>query len=483
MAILFSANAFLTTSLVLVVLAFFTKRKIKEIYIDVLAIACSYDLLSSSFKAGENTFHFSLFGNPVVGLRGQEARKTFFNERSFSTSEGYKMFSKAVPMPELAKTLLSAEEEHGAHFRKQLDILVNKNRFAEIIATMLGDIQRAMATWNDEGTMDPFDKVNDITFLVTARMITSSDFVSHPVDFSQFQENFFTQLNNTPTMIFLPWFYRAAQREKEIAITSLFTKLTAYLETREISDASAAEPIDVLLAHGMNTQEIIQFIIGFLFGSVYNTTKAISWILIYISLHPHWISSIRSEVEGVLSEVPIDASEPLHSKLSQVPIEAWEDSMPILDLIISETLRLTMNQTVLRRNVGEDVQIPGGNGSVPSGAFAVYSHADAHLQPEIYPEPWSFKPERFKQGKSRVSNDFLGWGAGRHRCVGVRIAKLIIKAIVCLFVMNYDYDIRRTKRRFSSTMSIPVPDYNKVNEARPQGEVIALRYKRIGQTI
>ncbi|KAH7877383.1 cytochrome P450 [Lentinula edodes] len=467
----------------LALLTILTRRKIKESYIGFRAIAYSYDLMSSSFRPGQNTYHFTILGNPVVGLRGQEARKVFFNERNFSTSEGYKVFSKAAPVPELAKTLLSAEEGHGLHFKKQLEILVNQNRLADIIATMLGDMQRLTDTWNNKGSMDPFDKINDITFHVTAHMITSNDFVSDPVNFSRFQTHFFTQLkNNTPAMIFLPWFYRKSQREKEIAITSLFTTLTSYIEAREKDKISTSEPIDLLLDHGMNSQEIIQFILGFLFGGVYNATKAISWILIYISMHSQWKMTIRSEVENVLSKHSFDISKPLYRRLTEVPLEAWEESLPTLDLVISETFRLVMNQTVLRRNIGEDVEIPGGQGHVPSGAFVAYSNADAHLEPEIYDDPWSFKPDRFEHGKQKVlSNDFLGWGAGRHRCVGLGIAKLTIKTIVCLFVMTYDYDITRTKRKSNPT--IPIPDHNKVNEARPKGEVITLNYQRIEQSV
>ncbi|KAJ4474272.1 cytochrome P450 [Lentinula aciculospora] len=436
--------------------------------------------MSSSFKPGENAFRFHLFGNFVIGVRGQEARKMFFSQRHFSTTEGYKMFSKAVPVPELTKTLVSAEEEHGLSFKKQLEVLVNRKRLTAIISTMLCDTQTVVASWKDEGSIDPFDRINDITFLVFAHMVTSSDFVSETRDFSRFQDQFFTQLrNNTPAMIFMPWFYRRAQHEKEVAVTSLFAKLTTYIEAREKSKASASEPIDLLLNHGLNTHDIIQFILGFLFGGVYNTTKAISWILIYISIHPQWKSAIRFEVDGALTGTSVDSSKPLHSQLADVTTEAWENSMPTLDLIISETFRLVMNQTVLRRNMGEDVKLPGGQGHISNGTFVVYSHADAHLKSETYTEPWAFKPDRFKDGKQKVTNDFLGWGAGRHRCVGMRIAKLTIKIIVCLFVMTYDYDITRKKRKFSSAATIPIPDHNKVNDARPKGESIILKYKRI----
>ncbi|THU83554.1 cytochrome P450 [Dendrothele bispora CBS 962.96] len=452
--------------------AVLASRKFKEFYIDVLAVAYGHDFMTSSFRTGENTFHFHLFKNFVIGVRGQEARKMFFEEKSLSSSEGYRMFSKAVPTPELSATqLLFAEEEHSIHFKKQLGILLGKNRYTEIIATMLGDLQRITAAWGEEGTMDPFDHINDITFLVTLHMITSHEFVSDHAFLSRFQNHFFTQLkNNTPGMIFFPWLYRSAQRDKENSVMVLFSALSEHIETRKGSSGVSSEPIDLLLAHGMDTQGIIQFILGFLFGGVFNITKATSWILIYTSLHPQWKTSLRSEIKSMLSHLSIDTSEPLYIRLSQVPIKAWEESMPTLDLVISETLRLIMNQTVLRRNVGEALQIPGGKDdhvvSLPRGAFVVYNHADAHLNPEVYTDPWRFDPQRHTNlsspGHQKNSYEFLGWGAGRHRCAGVKIAKLAIKTIVSLFVMNYEYDAITTRRKTHSS-TVPIPDYNKVN--------------------
>lgn len=66
---------------------------------------------------------------------------------------------------------------------------------------------------------------------------------------------------------------------------------------------------------------------------------------------------------------------------------------------------------------------------------------------------------------------------GRHRCVGLGIAKLTIKTIVCLFVMTYDYDITRTKRKSNPT--IPIPDHNKVNEVSVLEKCTAYRFIKI----
>ena len=67
--------------------------------------------------------------------------------------------------------------------------------------------------------------------------------------------------------------------------------------------------------------------------------------------------------------------------------------MPAMEVIIRETLRLTLSNAALRRNVADDLMIDGK--IVPRGDFLAYSIADAHLNPEIYADPMSFDPARF----------------------------------------------------------------------------------------
>ena len=107
------------------------------------------------------------------------------------------------------------------------------------------------------------------------------------------------------------------------------------------------------------------------------------------------------------------SNDPLHKRLAAIHFSAWEDEMPVLELIIRETLRLSINGTALRRNVQEDLTFTGG--VVKPGDFVAYSVADAHLNPEIYSRPNDFDPSRFSPGREEDKKgtfSYLGWGAG-----------------------------------------------------------------------
>jgi len=113
------------------------------------------------------------------------------------------------------------------------------------------------------------------------------------------------------------------------------------------------------------------------------------------------------------------SSEPIHQRLSRIPLSAWEDEMPVVESIIRETLRLVKNDTALRRNFADNLQVAGK--TIDKGAFMAYNMADVHLNELFYPEPLKFDPDRFttpREEDKRGNISFLGWGAGRHPCTG-----------------------------------------------------------------
>ena len=107
------------------------------------------------------------------------------------------------------------------------------------------------------------------------------------------------------------------------------------------------------------------------------------------------------------------SNEPLHQRLASIQVSAWEEEMPILELIIRETLRISITGLTFRRNVLEDLTFSGG--LVKPGDFVAYSVADVHLNPEIYSRPNDFDPNRYAPGREEDKKgtfSYLGWGAG-----------------------------------------------------------------------
>ena len=64
-----------------------------------------------------------------------------------------------------------------------------------------------------------------------------------------------------------------------------------------------------------------------------------------------------------------------------------------------------------------------------------------HRDPEFYPEPDKFDPERFSDDarKMRENEKFLPFGAGQRNCVGMRFALMEIKVILAQLLSKYEF--------------------------------------------
>ncbi|THC99374.1 hypothetical protein EYZ11_001186 [Aspergillus tanneri] len=89
---------------------------------------------------------------------------------------------------------------------------------------------------------------------------------------------------------------------------------------------------------------------------------------------------------------------------------------------------------MIRLNMApHSVPIPDTDEVIPAGTFAAYNTTEVHFNPELYPDPYKYDPDRFREGREEVKKEaysFVGWGQGRHPCMGMRWAKIQLNIIL-----------------------------------------------------
>ena len=185
-------------------------------------------------------------------------------------------------------------------------------------------------------------------------------------------------------------------------------------------------------------------------------------MLIDLAIHPEWREKCKEEIQDLLSRHLGDSpSATLHEKFGALPVSAWEDELPVLEACTRESQRISFTNVLLRRNLREEIKI--GDKVVKRGDFLAYPMADVHLNPEYYPEPYKYDPGRWLR-PDPLPNDvytFLGWGAGRHPCTGMKAAKLEMKLILAVFLTRYEFDLVDKDGKFPDPL--PVPDRNDIH--------------------
>ena len=183
-------------------------------------------------------------------------------------------------------------------------------------------------------------------------------------------------------------------------------------------------------------------------------------MLIDLAIHPEWRDECKKEIQSLLSKYQGEYLSPatLYERLSVIPLSAWEDELPILDACIRESQRICLTMVPLRRNIREDIKI--GGKVVKRGDFLAYSVDDVHLNPEYYPEPHKYTPGRWLRPDPvpKATYPFLGWGAGRHPCTGMKVAKLEMKLVLVMFLIRYEYGLVDGDGKFPDPL--PVPNRN-----------------------
>ncbi|GFS49391.1 cytochrome P450 3A8, partial [Nephila pilipes] len=175
---------------------------------------------------------------------------------------------------------------------------------------------------------------------------------------------------------------------------------------------------------------VAQCVIFFLAG--YDTTAStLSFVTYQLALNQDVQDKLREEVDETLS-----AND---GKLTYDAVQ----NMKYLDNVISETLRMYPPAIRLERLTEDDYQLGDTGISLPKGTIVTIPVYAMHQDPEFFPEPEKFDPERFTP-EERAKRDpyaYLPFGAGPRNCVGMRFALMEIK--VCLAYVVAQFRIHR----------------------------------------
>lgn len=115
------------------------------------------------------------------------------------------------------------------------------------------------------------------------------------------------------------------------------------------------------------------------------------------------------------------------SALAQTVAEAPDGGGPYTEAVIQETLRLRPPFMHLARQVMEPFQL--GKYLLPEGSIVAIGIPLVHTNPEIYPDPEAFRPERFLE-RLPGTYTWIPFGGGIRRCIGAGFAMREMRVVL-----------------------------------------------------
>ncbi|XP_067139926.1 cytochrome P450 3A7-like isoform X2 [Centruroides vittatus] len=196
-----------------------------------------------------------------------------------------------------------------------------------------------------------------------------------------------------------------------------------------ISEDSESEAISSSTSKGlkryMTDEEIKANAIIFLLAGYETTSSALSFITYLLATHQDVQEKLRNEINEVVED---------ETKLDYNAIS----KMKFLDQVISESLRLySPSVTFVTRTTNRDIEYK--DYIIPKGLGIQVALWSLHHNPEYWPEPEKFMPERFSsENKSKIQPmSYQPFGSGPRNCIGMRFAQLEIKMAIARIIKSY----------------------------------------------
>ncbi|XP_031552096.1 cytochrome P450 3A2-like [Actinia tenebrosa] len=177
---------------------------------------------------------------------------------------------------------------------------------------------------------------------------------------------------------------------------------------------SATQP-DVAEQKTLSEYEVIAQSMIFLFAGYETTSITLALTCHHLATNQDFQEKLQKEIDDVWRDE------------DQPPSYEVVQSLPYLDMVISETLRLYPPGFFLARECTKDCVIKGLH--IKKGTPVITPAYSIHRDPEFYPDPEKFDPERFS-AEAKASRDpyaYLPFGQGPRNCIGMRFAQMEMK--------------------------------------------------------
>jgi cytochrome P450 len=298
---------------------------------------------------------------------------------------------------------------------------------------MTEEANRALAGWRAGQRVDLYDWTRHVTMRVAMRALFGLDPDRAGIDvaatfergLSFYEREYWLQVLRGPGSPF--------SRLRRVRETLDGIILGEIARRRRAGDAG--EDILGLLIEAEDSEgerftdeQVRDQILTLLFAGHDTTTSTVAFLFYELARHPEWADRLAAEREAVAGGDDPDAAQLF-------------GEMPQLDMAVSETLRLYPPAWIGPRRSATEFEF--GGYQIPAGLPVNYSSWASHRLPEVFPDPHSFKPERFapEERAKLPKGAYVPFGGGPRICIGMRFGELEMRAIAAAILRSFRLEL------------------------------------------
>ena len=345
--------------------------------------------------------------------------------------------------------MLSGEGEAWRKMRRETgDHFAPANFESQV--ELIGDIARShIGRWKDAGSIDVRAETGRYAFEVLQKVLLGghfpdgSDKLRKAMD--TLQDNMLRELLSAkPLPATISTAFKGEWRKAQNYFVGLLQQqIDHYRENPPEKKDLLATMIEKADLDGpnakVNREHLADQMFQFLFAGHETFANASAWAIHSIAREPEILAKMKAEIAGVAGDKPLTMAHIAQLDYTgRVFKEAIRKYPPIYGNI---------------RQAQEDTTL--GGYKIKKGSFVSVPVHVLHRDPEWYPEPMKFDPDRFlPENEAKLPRfAYQPFGAGPHLCVGRSLATLEGIVLLAEVVRNYDL--------------APLPGQSEMPEAKP----------------
>ncbi|ROT39892.1 cytochrome P450 6A1 [Sodiomyces alkalinus F11] len=433
----------------------------------------------------------------IIGLSGPDGRRTFFESRELNFPAGYAVLFSAQPAVKAGDPFYG--DGASAKLLRFMNKLLRREFLGQRVPMYASDAREAMESIVKRGSssgataaasvvMDPFEDMYRLVYRLTMRTV-GCDEIATDLDQLRTTLSLFEAIDSgaTASRIIFPWLPTLGQARQLWSGYRMYRILEGIVADRRRTGRRGNDGLQELLDQDTDMFGIVESIIASLFAGLVNSGINAAWMLCFLA-HDRklslgggggggggggsgWYDRVRREVDAVVARHRVSDDETPADALARLTLADWEAEFPSIDLALRETIRFTITGCGFRQNLSnEDVPIGDSGEVIPRGAFAVYHFDDVLMNSKYYPEPERWDPGRYLPGRADDKNagthGYIGWGSGRHPCLGMKFAKMEMAITTAMFVACFDFELCDENVRHMTSLAGLI-DRNKHSASKP----------------
>ncbi|KPC81123.1 cytochrome P450 [Streptomyces sp. NRRL S-4] len=337
----------------------------------------------------------------------------------------------------LGDSVVTAAGQDHVRKRRQLQPAFGRPEIARYVDIMRAETKAAVDTWIPGQQLDVREAMVKLSLDMLAKTIFAGSL--DEATFRRLRDDLSVVMNGVGARVMLPdWVERLPlpfNRRFNAARDAVRATITQAVAELQHSEQDTGDMLSLLLhatdeetGRPLTGHQISSEILTLAVAGTETTASVLSWALHEITHNADIERAVLDELDVVLEGRPI----------------AFEDlpRLPYLDRVIRETLRLHHTGWLVTRRTVTQTRL--GPWSVPAGTELAYCQHALHRDPELFPEPLTFNPDRWledTQAEAFTPGAFLPFGAGKHKCIGDRFALTELVTAIATIIRRARFEI------------------------------------------